>query len=71
MATKFDSQIIEDLGGVDAVVAALGFKKEAVKKWPQKKRGIPWRARARIKELAEKKGVKLPADFLSERRVTA
>ncbi len=64
--TLSDKQIITDLG-VDALVG-LGYSEVAVKKWMQSTRGIPWRERAKVAELARAKRKKLPADFLMQQR---
>lgn len=42
-------------------MVALGYTEEAVRKWF--KRGIPWSARYLIRELAQKRKIRLPADF--------
>lgn len=59
-----DKAVIQKLGGPEAFVL-LGFSEAAVRKWMQ--RGIPWRVRARVRDLARQKGARLPANFLHER----
>jgi hypothetical protein len=62
--------LIDQLGGGSAIVRALwgdgiedaDRRREAVYKW--KRNGIPWRWRASIQKLAQKKRIPLPASFL-------
>jgi len=58
-----DRQVIAAIGA-DALAGA-GFNAEQVKKW--RLRGIPWRLRAIVADMARRKRVALPPDFLSER----
>lgn len=67
MAHMTDAQIIIALGDSAAVSAALGIPQNTVSNW--KVRGISWPKRADVKELARKKRVSLPRDFLSNKRV--
>lgn len=60
-----DRQIVTELG--ERLLDA-GYKADVIKKWRQKDRGIPWRERGRIAELAVRAGIRLPADFAKERR---
>ena len=53
--------------GRDSLVEQ-GFTVWQFDKWVQKDRGIPWRARAKVAQLASKKRVPLPSDFMFERR---
>lgn len=62
-----DKQVISALGGPAALVE-LGYTIHAVTKWLAGDRGIPWKARAQVRELAKKRRVPLPSDFLQERR---
>ena len=57
--------LIRSLGGLTVVASALGVKPNAVSNWP--KRGVPWRYRPAIAELAREKGVELPRGFLDVR----
>jgi hypothetical protein len=62
-----DKAVIDRLGGIAAVASALKYSTDyAVKKWYQ--RGIPWKHRAKVKQLAAQKRKRLPADFVVERR---
>lgn len=67
-ATITDREVIAELGGVAAVADALDCKRDAVKKWVQKDRAIPWKMRSKVKALADKRRKRLPADFLDTRR---
>ncbi len=60
-----DREVI-DLLGREAIKKATGVAAEALKKWRQPGRGIPWQYRPRLVELAASQGVahKLPAKFL-------
>ena len=60
-----DREVVEGLG--ERLLAA-GYTEVALKKWKQKKRGIPWRERGHVAELAARAGIELPADFAKERR---
>ena len=56
-------ELIEALGGPTAVANALGIKNSAVVgNW--KKRGVSWKWRAAIAELARQKAVPVPPNFL-------
>lgn len=59
-------EIIEALGGPTAVANALGVTLKRVGNWGA--RGVPWEFRWEVSELAKKKQVKLPADFLKAPR---
>lgn len=65
--TPSDREIIVDLGG-PAVLKELGYTEYAIKKWMQ--RGIPWKARAKVADFAQRQRKWLPADFLQERRAS-
>lgn len=58
------SKLIVELGGTGAVASALGQQDSAVSMW--KRRGVPWRWRPAVAELAEAKGVELPEGFLEQ-----
>lgn len=59
-----DSQIISQLG--PDVLAGLGFTLGQIKQW--RRRGIAWHQRPVIAELAARKNVELPRDFLRKKR---
>ncbi len=61
-----DRDILEAIG--DAVLLANDVTAHCVKQW--KYRGVPWRYRAKVAKLAASKRIKIPADFVEERRVT-
>jgi hypothetical protein len=63
-----DAEVIAKLGGPALVAEKLEYTEWAVKKWLQRDRGIPWKDRPKVAKLASAKRVKLPADFLQERR---
>ena len=54
--------LIKALGGVTAVAQALGVSVSRVSNWGL--RGVPWRYRPAIADMAKAKRVKLPAEFL-------
>lgn len=56
-------EFIYALGGLNIVSEALGLKASAVGNWH--KRGIPWRWRLAVAELAAARGVEVPADLLT------
>jgi len=58
------SDIIDKLGGTGALAATLGIKDSAVSMWRSEDRGIPWRWRPRIAQLAKQRKVELPPTFL-------
>lgn len=60
-----EQNLIDDLGGQGVVAEALNLRPNRVGNW--RKRGIPWQWRPAVKALAEKRKVKVPADFLSPR----
>ena len=53
--------LIDQLGGTRSVADALQQKQSTVSMW--KARAVPWRWRAAVQQLAEEKGVAVPADF--------
>jgi len=55
--------LIDSLGGSGVVAGELSLKTNRVSMW--RDRGVPWRWRPRIAELAREKGVQIPADFLA------
>ena len=71
MSTRLlsDRDVLEKLGA-DRLIAA-GYSEHQIKKWVQKDRGIPWRERPKISSLAAVYRVRLPADFLLQRRAAA
>jgi hypothetical protein len=56
------SEIIVALGDTAAVAGALNLKLARVSNW--KNRGIPWRFRPRVSDLARRNRVTLPPEFL-------
>jgi hypothetical protein len=56
------SKLIKDLGDTGVVAAALGQQDSAVSMW--KRRGVPWRWRPALAQMAEAGGVDLPDGFL-------
>lgn len=62
-----DWQVIQKVG-IDALTAH-GYTEFAVRKWMNSDRGIPWEARPKVMRLAKSKGIRLPADFLEQRRL--
>lgn len=61
-----DAEIIEALGDSGKVADALGLKQNTVSNW--KERGISWHKRAYVRELARKKRIALPSDFMLIKR---
>ena len=57
------ADFIEQLGDTGAVATALGQKDSAVSMW--KRRGVPWRWRTTLADVAAAKGVAVPDGFLS------
>lgn len=64
-----DQEVIKSIG-VEALVAA-GFSEWAVLKWMAPDRGIPWKERAVIADIAREKRIRIPDDFLRSRRRAA
>jgi len=58
--------LLDDLGGNQAVALALGTTASAVANWKLPNRSIPWRKRHAVARLAAERGVQLPADFWTE-----
>lgn len=58
-----DREVIIALGDTAALSESLGASATAISNW--KGRGIPWPMRPLVKDLARRKRVKLPADFLT------
>ena len=56
--------LIDALGGAPKVAKELNLTTSRVGNWTV--RGIPWRYRPAIAQLAKKQSVKLPPDFLHE-----
>jgi hypothetical protein len=64
-----DKEVIANIG--DEALIKAGYTEWQIKKWGQKTRGIPWKDRAKVAQIAAAKRVKVPADFLQERRKAA
>jgi len=64
--TITDQEVIKSIG-VEALVAA-GFSEWAVRKWMAPDRGIPWKVRAVVADIARENHTKIPHDFLRSRR---
>lgn len=62
-----DADIIVALGDTAGLAEALGVRTNSISNW--KTRGIPWPVRAVVRDLARRKRVKLPDDFLTNKRV--
>lgn len=60
-----DLEIIEKLGGAVAIAAELGIERTAVTNW--KRRGISAAGRYQIRDLAKRKRVALPKDFMNRK----
>lgn len=58
-----DRDVIIALGDTAALAEALDASTTSISNW--KGRGIPWQMRPLVKDLAKRKRVKLPADFLT------
>ncbi len=56
------TNLIDQLGGYRAVASELGQNETTVSNW--RARGVPWRWRPVVAQLAKRKKVVLPADFL-------
>jgi hypothetical protein len=61
-----DKEVIEAIG-LDELVALAGSL-WAVQKWGHPERGIPWKFRGQVAQIAKSKRIRLPADFLTSRR---
>lgn len=61
-----DAEHIIALGDTSHVAEQIGVSPTAVSNW--KRRGVPWRMRPLIKDLARRKRLKLPADFLTSKK---
>lgn len=59
------AEIIAKLGNTRAVAQSLGVDDRLVSNW--KTRGIPWRWRQQIKDMARRKKLSLPTEFMRER----
>ena len=56
--------------GIDALVPLHEKQSRfAVQKWAASNRGIPWRYRAMVAEVAKSKRIKIPADFATSRPI--
>lgn len=62
-----DADVIIALGDTAAVAEMLGLAKQRTSNW--KGRGIPWEMRPLVRDLARRKRVKLPANFLYQKRL--
>jgi len=58
-----DEEVIVALGDVTRLAVSLDTTKSTVANW--KERGIPWRFRPYVKEIARRRRIKLPSDFLT------
>lgn len=63
-----DAELIKALGGTAALAAVLGLRLNHVSNWH--KRGIPWRFRYEIAQMAAGRGVPLPPGFLPNTRAS-
>jgi len=63
MLPMTDRDLIVALGDTAALAEALSVSPTSVSNW--KGRGIPWPMRPVVKDLARRKRIKLPADFLT------
>ena len=61
-----DAELIASLGRRQ-IAEMLGVKPDAVRKWTDPSRGIPWKFRAALQRMAKNKGKRLPANFLESR----
>ncbi len=61
-----DGEVIVAIGDSAEVAQQLGIGQSTVSNW--KLRGISWRMRPKIKDLARRRRVKLPEDFLTVQR---
>jgi len=55
--------LIDDLGGTGKLASELNENASTVSMWKQ--RGIPWRWRPTIAQMAKDRGVEVPDDFLT------
>lgn len=62
---RSDREVLDAIG--DEALLAAGCSEHQTKKWRNKRRGIPWKDRGKVAEIARAKRIKLPADFLTER----
>lgn len=60
-----DSDIINKLGGVANLARRLSVSPSTAGNWPS--RGIPWRHRTTVAEMAVVAGIAIPADFCKRR----
>jgi hypothetical protein len=63
-----DKEVISRLGGPSALAKELPYSEHAIAGWMKSDRGIPWKARAQVREAAKKRRLRLPSDFLALRR---
>jgi hypothetical protein len=63
-----DKEIISRLGGPSALAKELPYSEHAIAGWMKSGRGIPWKARAQVRDAAKKRRLRLPADFLMQQR---
>lgn len=64
-APSTDRDLLKALGGIEGVAEALDRTPRAVKGWWY--RGIPWKDRATVADLAKKKRIATPTNFFAER----
>lgn len=62
-----DKDIIIALGDTRWLAEKIGAPVTTVSNW--KERGIPWHWRGEIKQIAQRKRVSLPAEFLTRRQL--
>ena len=55
-------ELIDALGGTSAVARSTGQSGNTVSNW--KERGVPWKWRPLLAQLAERQNVPVPEDFL-------
>ena len=60
---RMEKELIEQIGGIALVADKLGQSRQAVHNWCR--RGIPWRWRYTIAQMAKAKKVALPDGFLN------
>ena len=66
-----DAHVIAMIGGHIVVAEYCGVSRENARHWAAGRTPIPWKHRKAVHALAKEKRVRLPADFLHERRAAA
>jgi len=66
MATDIplDREVLAKIG-TDALID-FGYSDYCIRQW--RRRGVPWKERPKVQELANANGVDVPADFLHQQR---